>query len=190
MQILLEHVGRYADVFTATAFAMPTSLYSYHKTFGSTQQTFVSMKTSWKRLEDLFRLRLPKTSLRRLQEVLIKTNIFFINHTSSEDALKTSSRGFQDVLMTSSRRFQDIFKACWKNLFKTPSRRFQDFFKTSWKNVFKTSLRRLQDVFKTYSRRLAKTPSRLLENVFKTSHKYVLKTSKAPSRRFQDVSSS
>ena len=167
MQILLEHVGRYADVFTATAFAMPISLYSYHKTFGSTQQTFVSMKTSWKRLEDLFRLHLPKTSLRCLQEVLIKTNIFLL---------------IIRLQKTSWRRLQEVFK--------TSSWRLQDAFKTFSRHVGKTSLRRLQDVFKTYSRRLAKTPSRLLENVFRTFHKYVLKTSKTPSRRFQDVSSS
>ena len=167
MQILLEHVGRYADVFTATAFAMPISLYSYHKTFGSTQQTFVSMKTSWKRLEDLFRLHLPKTSLRRLQEVLIKTNIFLL---------------IIRLQKTSWRRLQEVFK--------TSSWRLQDAFKIFSRHVGKTSLRRLQDVFKTYSRRLAKTPSRLLENVFRTFHKYVLKTSKTPSRRFQDVSSS
>ena len=129
MQILLEHVGRYADVFTATAFAMPISLYSYHKTFGSTQQTFVSMKTSWKRLEDLFRLRLPKTSLRRLQEVLIKTNIFLL---------------IIRLQKTSWRRLQEVFK--------TSSWRLQDAFKTFSRHVGKTSLRRLQDVFKTFSR--------------------------------------
>ena len=161
MQILLEHVGRYADVFTATAFAMPISLYSYHKTFGSTQQTFVSMKTSWKRLEDLFRLHLPKTSLRRLQEVLIKTNIFLL---------------IIRLQKTSWRRLQEVFKMS--------SRRLQDVFKTFSKHLGKTSLRRLQDIFKTYSRRLAKTSSRRLDNVFKTSRKYFLKTSKTPSRRF------
>ena len=186
MQILLEHVGRYADVFTATAFAMPISLYSYHKTFGSTQQTFVSMKTSWKRLEDLFRLHLPKTSLRRLQEVLIKTNIFLLIIRLQ----KTPWRLLQEVFKTSWWRLQDVFKTFSRHVGKTSLRRLQDVLKKSWKNVFKTSLRRLQDVFKTYSRRLAKTPSRLLENVFRTFHKYVLKTSKTPSRRFQDVSSS
>ena len=34
------------------------------------------MKTSWRRLEDVFCLRLQKTSSRRLQDVLIKTNTF------------------------------------------------------------------------------------------------------------------
>ena len=42
----------------------------------ASQQTFVLMKTSWRRLEDVFCLRLRKTSLRRLQDVLIKTNMF------------------------------------------------------------------------------------------------------------------
>ena len=34
------------------------------------------MKTSWRRLEDVFCLRLQKASSRRLQDVLIKTNTF------------------------------------------------------------------------------------------------------------------
>ena len=70
------------------------------------QQTFVLMKTSWRRLEDVFRLRLQKTSSRRLgQDQYIRLG-------------KTSSRHLQDVFKTSSRRFE--------NVFKTSSRRFQD----------------------------------------------------------------
>ena len=56
-----------------------------------TQQTFVSMKTSWRRLSS----------------------------SSSEDVLKTSSRRLdQDkyirLVHTSSRRLQDIFKTFWR----------------------------------------------------------------------------
>ena len=47
----------------------------YHTT---SQQTFVLMKTSWKRLEDVFRLCLQKTSSRRFQDVFIKTNVKLI----------------------------------------------------------------------------------------------------------------
>ena len=106
------------------------------------------MKTPWRRLEDVFRLGLQKTSSRRLQDEYI-----LINHTSSEDVFKTSSRRFQEVFRTSSRRFQDIFKISWKNVFKTPSRHIQDVLKTSSRHLANTSwrhLRRLQDVFKTY----------------------------------------
>ena len=120
------------------------------------QQTFVLMKTSWRRLETSF--------------VFVFKSIL-INHTSSEDVFKAScSRPIYSscpyVFKTSSRRFQDVFK--------TSSRRFQDVFKTSCKNVFKTSSRRLQDVFKTSSRRLANTSWRHLQDVLKTYHQVKL----------------
>ena len=70
----------------------------------------------------------------RLQDVLVKTNIFVLV-VRLQDVCKTSSRRLQDVLQ---KRLQDIFK--------TSSRRLQNVFKTSWK----TSSRHLQDVFKTY----------------------------------------
>ena len=68
---------------------------------------------------------------RRLQDVLIKTNIFTI---------------LIRLQKTSSRRLdQDQYI----RLGHMSSKHLQDGFKTSWKNVFKTSSRRLQDVFKT-----------------------------------------
>ena len=87
-----------------------------------TQQTFVLMKTPWRRLEDVFRLRLQKTSSRRLQDVLVKTNIFVLS-IRLQDVFKTFSRRLQDIFKTSSRRLQDIFK--------TSSRLSENFFKTS-----------------------------------------------------------
>ena len=72
-------------------------------------------------------LRLQKTSSRRLQDVLVKTNIFVL-------AIR-----LLDVFKTFSRRLQDVFKTSCQVVFKT-----------SCKNVFKASSRRLQDVFKTY----------------------------------------
>ena len=56
-------------------------------------------------------LRLQKTSSRRLQDVLVKTNIFVL-------AIR-----LQDVFKTFSRRLQDIFKTSCKDIFKTFSRR-------------------------------------------------------------------
>ena len=87
-----------------------------------TQQTFVSMKTSWRRLSSSSSKDVFKTSSRRLDE----DEYILINHTSSEDVFKTSSRRLgQDqyirLVHTSSRRLQDIFKTFW--------RRFEGVFK-------------------------------------------------------------
>ena len=131
----------------------------------------------WRRLEDVFRLRLQKTSWsrriyspytyvfrRRLQDVLTKTNIFVLV-IRLQDVFKTSLGRLQDV---SQKRLQDIFK--------TSPRHFQDVFKTSSRHLQDILLRRFQDVFKTSSRRLAKTSSRHVQDVFKTSCKDVFKT--------------
>ena len=94
--------------------------------------------------EDVFRLRLQKTSSRRLdQDEYVRLSL-----TSSEDVFKTSwSRPIYSswlyVFKTSSRRFQDVFKTSCKNVFKTSSRRLQDILKTSCKDVFKTFSRRI-----------------------------------------------
>ena len=84
-----------------------------------TQQTFVLMKTSWRRLDDVFRLRLRKTSLRRLQDVLIKANIF----ASALRLQKTPSRRLQDVLVKTNIfvlaiRLQDVFKTFSRRIIK------------------------------------------------------------------------
>ena len=60
-----------------------------------TQQTFVLMKTSWRRLEGVFRFRLQRTSSRRLQDILSKTNMFAL----ALRLQKTPSRRLQDVLV-------------------------------------------------------------------------------------------
>ena len=139
-----------------------------------TQQTFVLMKTSWRHLEVVFRLRLQKTS----SDVLIKTNMFVLAlrllKTSSSRRVgqdqyirlgHASSRRLQEVFKTSSRRLQDALPRCLQDVFtcKTFSRHLGV--------VFQTSSRRFENVFKTSSRRF--------ENVFNTS-----------SSRFQDVLSS
>ena len=54
--------------------------------FAATQQTFVLVKTFWRRVDDVFRLRLQKTSSRRLHQDK------YIRHLQ-----KMSSRRFQDV---------------------------------------------------------------------------------------------
>ena len=93
----------------------------------TSQQTFVLMKTSSRRLD---------------QDEYIR-----LTHTSSEDVFKTSSRRLDQgqyirLDHTSSRRLQDIFKASSRRLAKTSSRHLQDIFKTSStlsENFFKTS---------------------------------------------------
>ena len=110
----------------------------------------------WRCLEDVFGLRLQKTSSRRLdQDEYIR-----LTHTSSEDVFKTSSSrstysSWSYVFQTSSRRPQDIFKTssrCFENVFKTSSRHLQDVFKTYYQvKVFLVT--QFQDVFETYSKR-------------------------------------
>ena len=98
-----------------------------------------------------------KTSLafvfrRRLQDVLIKANIF----ASVIRFQKTSwSRPrYSSWLYFLQKRLQEIFKAS--------SRRFEDVFRTSYQDVFKMSCK---NVFKTSSRRLAKMSSRHFQDV-------------------------
>ena len=87
----------------------------------------------WRRLEDVFRLRLQKTSSRCLdqdehvrlsltsaEDVLVKTNIFVLA-IRLQDVFKMTSRRFQDIFKTSSRRFEFVFKTSCKDI----SRRFQ-----------------------------------------------------------------
>ena len=94
---------------------------------------------------------------RRLQDVLIKKNIFVLV-ICLQYMLKTFSRRLQDVSKTSSRRLQDYLPRRLKNIFKMPC-----------KNVFKTSSRCLQDVFKTSSKRLQDILQKCLQDIFKTS---------------------
>ena len=83
------------------------------------QQTFVLMKTSRRRLEDLFRLRLQKTSSRRLQDFLIKTNMFALalrlQKTSCSRPIYSS---WPYVFKTSSRRFQVVLQIYLQGFFK------------------------------------------------------------------------
>ena len=85
----------------------------------STQQTFVLMKTSSRRLDQDEYIRCSYTSLetfsRRLEEVLIKTK-----HSSWPYAFNAPSNRFEDVLQ---KRLQYIFKTSRKDVFKKFSRR-------------------------------------------------------------------
>ena len=142
------------------------------------------MNTSWRCLEYVFRLRLQKTSWRRLQGVLIKTNMFALALRLQKTSLRRLRNvlvktnifilaiRLQDVFKRFSRRLQNIFMMSSRRLTRMSSRRFRDVFKMPW--------RCLQHFFKTYYQvkaqqtfALMKTSWRLLsssfsEDVFKT----------------------
>ena len=122
------------------------------------QQTFVLLKTSF-----------ILVFKRRLQDVLIKTNIFALlirlQKTSWSRPIYSS---WSYVFKTCSRRFQDVFKTSCQDDFKTSSRHFEDVFKTFSRRLQDILLRRFEVIFKTSSKRLAKTSSRHLQDVFKT----------------------
>ena len=85
---------------------------------------------------------------KRLQDVLIKTNVFVLIIRLQ----KTPSRHLQDVLVRANIfvlaiRLQDVFKTSCKNVFNTSSRRLQGVLKTSCKDVFKTFSRRIINLY-------------------------------------------
>ena len=118
---MYEETLKYICIFERSHYYLKNniSLFFLHcnKT-ATTQQTLVLMKTSF---VFVFRRRLQKTSSRRLQDVLIKTNILVLV-IRLQDVFKTFSRRLQDVFKTSSRHLQDVFK--------TSSGHLQDVFKT------------------------------------------------------------
>ena len=121
----------------------------------TSQQTFVLMKTSSRRLD---------------QDEYIR-----LTHTSAEDVFKTSSRRLDQgqyirLDHTSSRCLKDIFKASSRRLAKTSSRHLQD--------IFQTSSRHLQEVFKTFRKLLQDVFNYLqdvLKDVFKMFSRRIIK---------------
>ena len=95
----------------------------------------------------------------RLDKDFLKTSFVFIFRRRLEDALIKTN------IFTLVIRLQDVFKTCSRRLPKTSSRRFEDTFKTSSRHLAKTSSRCLQTVFKTSSRRPAKISSRRFQDV-------------------------
>ena len=81
------------------------------------------LKMSSRRLQDVFAIRFPKTSLRRLQYIF-----------------KTSSRRFQDVCKTC---LEDVLQLCLQDVFKTSWKTK----KCYTEDVLKRPWRRLQYVF-------------------------------------------
>ena len=103
---------------------------------------------------------------RRLQNVLIKTNILvLIMHL--QDVFKTFSRCLSK---TSSRHLEDVLQKSLQDIFETSWRRFDDVLNTS----SDVSARYLEDVFKASSRRLWKMWSKHLQDVYKKHHQVKL----------------
>ena len=122
------------------------------------QQTFVLVKTYWKRPEDIFSvpfLLSSKTSSRHI----CKTSWKYVLKTSwgrlgdvFEDILKTSCKRLEGVLKTFledvlQTRLEGVLKMSWK----TKNCYNEDVFKTSWKtrNVCCDIFLYLEDVLKT-----------------------------------------
>ena len=120
------------------------SLLDYNNLF-SPQQTFVLMKTSWRRLQDVF----IKTNLFALASLLQKTSwsrpIYsswpYVFKTSCRNVFKTFSRRVQDVLKTSSKHLQDVLQRYLRDVFKM------------YHQVKLLLLTRLWEAFNTFLRR-------------------------------------
>ena len=101
-----------------------------------------------------------------------------INHTSSEDILKTSSRRLdQDqyirLVHSSSRRLQDVFKTSSKRVANTSWRHFQDVLKTYHQSKL-FLLTSLWVVFNMFVRRTAKTVVYRRIHLGHTSEKFMV----------------
>ena len=121
-----------------------------------TQEKFALMKMSWRRVQDV----LIKTNLFAL--VICLQDIFKMSwsrpiYLSWSSVFKISSRCFQDVLKTSSRRLAKASSSYIKDVFKTYSKRFQNVLQKRLQDDFKRYqqvklflLTRLRDVFNTF----------------------------------------
>ena len=126
------------------------------------QQTFILMKTSWRRLEEVRRLD---------QDEYVRLSLIPANIRLGEDVLKTSSRRLQcNIFLSSKTSWRHNCKTSCKHVLKTSWRHNC---KTSYKHVLKTSWRRFRKTYRKY--------------VLKTSWKTKSVTLKTSSRRLQDV---
>ena len=94
------------------------------------------MKTSWKRLEDIFARR--------------REGVFQTSWRCLEDIFKTSWRRFEDVFKKSWRRLKDVLKMIVQDVLKTSWKRLEDVLARCLEDVLKMSWKRLEDILKTY----------------------------------------
>ena len=111
-------------------------------------------------------IRLQKTFSRRLQDVLVKTNVFALA-IHLQDVFKTSSSRLPKA---SSRHLPDVLKTFWRCL-QGVSRHLQDVWPGRLQDVLQKCL---QDIFKAFWRRIQDLLQRYLLNVFKTYHQVKL----------------
>ena len=129
-------------------------------------RSYVTSKLSswWRRFEHVLKTSFVFVFRRRLQDVLIKTNMFALAlrlqktswsrpiYSSWPYVFKTSSRRFQDVLKTSSRRPAKMSSRRLQDVLKASSRHLQDVLKTYYQvKVFLVT--QFQDIFEKYSKR-------------------------------------
>ena len=119
------------------------------------QQTFVLVKTYWKRPEEIFSVPFLLSS---------KTSSRYICKTSWKYVLKTSwgrlGDVFEDILKTSCKRLEGVLKTFWKTYYK-------HVLKASWRCLGRQKI----VTMKTSSRRLGK------QEMFAAIYFYILKTS-------------
>ena len=131
----------------------------------------------WRHLEDVFHFLLKTSSSgrtyspysylfrRRLQDVLINTNIFVLV-IRFQDVLKTFSRRLQRKDFPPSQTFLIRLQYVLAiNLPKTPSRLLEDVLKTCLQDVFKAFSRRHQEVFQDVLKTFSRIFSRGLQDV-------------------------
>ena len=112
---------------------------SMYSCFYESKKVFPSKHSSWWRpLEDVFCLRLQKTSWSR--QICLPWPCVFRRRRLGQDQ-------YIRLGHMSSRRLQDVFKTSSRRLAKTSSRRFEDVFRTSSRHPQDVLPRRLQDVF-------------------------------------------
>ena len=108
-----------------------------------TQQPFVLMKTSWRRLSSLSSADVFKTSWSR--RICSPYSYVFRRRLDQDQYIRlghTSSRRLQDVFKMSSRHLQDVFKTYYQvKVFLITQ--FQDIFETYSKRFWDVLLRRL-----------------------------------------------
>ena len=121
-----------------------------------TQQTFVLMKRSSRRLD--------------------QDEYICLSHTFSEYIFRTSCKSvfkhFQNIFKTFWRCLQQFFKTPLRLLAKTPSRLFKDVYKTS-SSIFKTSCK---NASKKFSRRIIRLNCLFRSRIFlgHTSKKFMV----------------
>ena len=112
---------------------------------------------------------------RRIQDVLIKTNIFALVIRLEKTSWSRPIYSFWPyAFKTSSRRFQDVFQKRLQDIFKTSSKRLQGVLQKRLQDLFKTCLRRLQDLLQRYFQEVFKMHHQV-KLFLLTSHREVLK---------------